>query len=314
MGTIPSPGTVPTAGLIPTTPLSDAGQVIDPSVSVPIANGASRAASAAPEPADEPPAQRSSRYGLRVRPPTQRSSRYGLRVRPPTADHPLVEKGERILAHWLRFVAPRTTRPASRSLDTNGASWGTGRPSSAVDPALPGSPTASILSFTSIGTPCKALRSKPWNLSSSQRFADVIASGASVNTLRSSISLPGASISAMRSINAVTISHDVVSLESRASASSIAVASQSSLLDHAIDPLSTRLRITPDVQRYAVSHTASPPLDPLLRYYSRPMVKLELKSSHELTQWLPSKKDEYIAERVKAGEDPDVAQRMSDSQ
>jgi ribosomal protein S18 acetylase RimI-like enzyme len=81
-----------------------------------------------------------------------------------------------------------------------------------------------------------------------------------------------------------------------------------------MDPLSTRLRITPDVQRYAVSHTESHSLDLPLRYYSRPMVKLELKSSHELAQWLPSKKDEYIAERVKAGEDPDVAQRMSDSQ
>ena len=44
------------------------------------------------------------------------------------------------------------------------------------------------------------------------------------------------------------------------------------------------------------------------------MVKLELKTSHELSAWLPSKKDEYIAERVKAGESPDVARRMSDSQ
>jgi ribosomal protein S18 acetylase RimI-like enzyme len=44
------------------------------------------------------------------------------------------------------------------------------------------------------------------------------------------------------------------------------------------------------------------------------MVNLELKSSHELAAWLPSKQDEYIAERVKAGESADVAHQMSDSQ
>jgi GNAT superfamily N-acetyltransferase len=44
------------------------------------------------------------------------------------------------------------------------------------------------------------------------------------------------------------------------------------------------------------------------------MVKLELKTSHELSQWLPGKKDEYIAERIKAGDDPEVARRTSDSQ
>jgi ribosomal protein S18 acetylase RimI-like enzyme len=44
------------------------------------------------------------------------------------------------------------------------------------------------------------------------------------------------------------------------------------------------------------------------------MVKLELKTAHELSQWLPGKKDEYVAQRIKAGEDPDVAQRTSDSQ
>src|SRR5271170_3994493 len=114
---------------MPATPFSDAGQVIDPSVSVPMANGASRAASAAPEPDDEPPAHRSSRYGLRVS--------------PPTADHPLVEKGERMLAHCERLVDPRMTSPASRSLVTSGASALTGRPVSAVEPALPGRPTTS---------------------------------------------------------------------------------------------------------------------------------------------------------------------------
>src|SRR5579863_165085 len=99
MGTTPSPLTVPTAGLMPTTPLSDAGQVMEPSVSVPIASGASRAASAAPDPDEDPPALRSSRYGFTVS--------------PPTADQPLVDLDERILAHCDRFVEPRMISPAS---------------------------------------------------------------------------------------------------------------------------------------------------------------------------------------------------------
>ncbi len=44
------------------------------------------------------------------------------------------------------------------------------------------------------------------------------------------------------------------------------------------------------------------------------MVKLESKTSQELSLWMPSKKEEYIAERIKAGESPDVANRMSDAQ
>jgi len=44
------------------------------------------------------------------------------------------------------------------------------------------------------------------------------------------------------------------------------------------------------------------------------MVKLELKTSQELALWMPSQKAEYIAERIKAGESPDVANRMSDVQ
>ena len=79
---MPCVGTEPTVGLMPTTPFSDDGQVIDPSVSVPIARGAKPAASAAPAPEEEPPALRSSAHGLPVR--------------PPTADQPEVERTERI--------------------------------------------------------------------------------------------------------------------------------------------------------------------------------------------------------------------------
>jgi ribosomal protein S18 acetylase RimI-like enzyme len=44
------------------------------------------------------------------------------------------------------------------------------------------------------------------------------------------------------------------------------------------------------------------------------MVKLEMKTAEELALWTPSKKEQYIAERIKAGENPDVARRMSDTQ
>ena len=56
MGIIPARDIRPTVGLIPTHPLSEAGQTIDPSVSEPIANCVKPAATAAPEPDEEPPA------------------------------------------------------------------------------------------------------------------------------------------------------------------------------------------------------------------------------------------------------------------
>ena len=58
IGTTPSVGTTPTVGLNPTQPLNAAGQVIEPSVSVPTAYDATPAATAAPLPELEPPADR----------------------------------------------------------------------------------------------------------------------------------------------------------------------------------------------------------------------------------------------------------------
>jgi hypothetical protein len=60
IGTTPLVLTVPTVGLIPTQPQKAAGAVIDPSVSVPTANGASRAATAAALPELDPQADRLS--------------------------------------------------------------------------------------------------------------------------------------------------------------------------------------------------------------------------------------------------------------
>ncbi len=50
--------TRPTVGLNPTTPLTEAGQTIEPFVSVPIATGARPTATAAALPDDEPQAVR----------------------------------------------------------------------------------------------------------------------------------------------------------------------------------------------------------------------------------------------------------------
>ena len=129
---------MPTVGLSPDTPLRDAGHVIDPSVSVPMPSGLSPAASAAPVPEEDPPAERSRAHGL----PTS----------PPVALQPLDDLVERMLAHSLKFVLARMIAPASLRLTTSFASR-VGLPISEVDPASPGSPIASMLSLMITGTP-----------------------------------------------------------------------------------------------------------------------------------------------------------------
>src|SRR4029079_11112855 len=122
--------TSPTVGFSPTMPLIEDGQVIDPSVSVPMARRTRPAATAAPLPLDEP-------HGLR-------SSAHGLRVCPPTALHPEIERFDRMFAHSLRLVLPRMTRPAARSRVTNGASRLVALSASARLPAVVGIPATSM--------------------------------------------------------------------------------------------------------------------------------------------------------------------------
>src|SRR4051812_40057363 len=69
IGTTPVRLTRPSVGFSPTTSLAPAGQTIEPSVSVPIATCAKPAATAAPEPEEEPHGLRSRTYGLFVWPP-----------------------------------------------------------------------------------------------------------------------------------------------------------------------------------------------------------------------------------------------------
>src|SRR5215211_2366852 len=100
--------TSPTVGFKPTMPLIEAGQVTEPSVSVPMANRTSPAATAAPLPLDDPQGFRSSAHGLRFCPPT------GL--------HPEIDRFERMFAHSLRLALPTITAPAARRRATKGAS------------------------------------------------------------------------------------------------------------------------------------------------------------------------------------------------
>src|SRR5690349_13112954 len=139
------PESRPRVGFKPTTPFIAEGQMMEPSVSVPMATGARPAATAAPLPALEP-------QGVR-------SSTCGFLVRPPTALQPLVELRERKLAHSLKLVLPRMIAPAARKLAMMGASRCVTLLINASEPAVVGIGSAdSMLSFTSTGMPCRGPR------------------------------------------------------------------------------------------------------------------------------------------------------------
>src|SRR5215468_6253121 len=89
----PERDTRPYVGLIPTTPQNAAGRRMEPPVSVPRLAGTSRAATAAPEPPDDPPGTRSPCHGLRVGPNAEFSF-----------DEPI--------ANSSQLSLPRTTAPA----------------------------------------------------------------------------------------------------------------------------------------------------------------------------------------------------------
>jgi len=175
--------TSPTVGLIPTSPFMFAGEMIEPSVSVPTATAARLAAIAAPEPALEPL--------------VLRSSAYGLRVSPPRPLHPDVERIERMFAHSDRLVLPRITAPASRNLVTIVASRGGFTPTSASDPAVVCMPSAVVmLSLISTGIPCSGPRG-PLALRSRSRAAAIV-SASGLSSITELIFGPALSIARIR--------------------------------------------------------------------------------------------------------------------
>src|SRR6478735_719606 len=101
IGIIPDRLSKPTVGLIPTIPQNEAGAIMEPSVSVPMATVQKLAATAAPEPELDP-------QGFRSR-------LTGFFVWPPRLLHPLVERVDLKFAHSLKFVLPRITAPERRS-------------------------------------------------------------------------------------------------------------------------------------------------------------------------------------------------------
>jgi hypothetical protein len=90
---------------MPVTPHIDAGCLTEPPVSVPVASGASPAATAAAEPPDEPPGIAAGSHGLRTGPNHECSF-----------DEPI--------ANSSQLVLPRQTAPAAASRSTTAASNG----------------------------------------------------------------------------------------------------------------------------------------------------------------------------------------------
>ena len=169
IGTMPARLTRPTVGLIPTNPQTDAGSTIEPSVSVPTANGARPLATAAAEPELEPLALRSSACGFNVRPPRPLQ--------------PLTLRDARKLAHSLRLVLPRITTPAFRSRRTMPASRVADTSASANEPALVRMRSAvAMLSLSSTGMPCSGPRTVPAARSASRAAAIASASGFASST------------------------------------------------------------------------------------------------------------------------------------
>ena len=159
--------TSPVVGLMPTIPHALAGQTIDPSVSLPMASGASPAATATAEPELDPD-------GLRPGP-------RGLTAWPPSVLQPLVEWVERKLAHSDRFALPMITAPAARSVATRNASSGSVS-SSAGEPAVTGIPATWMLSLTSTGIPSSGPRTAPAALAASLASASAAAAGLTAMT------------------------------------------------------------------------------------------------------------------------------------
>src|SRR5580693_10387029 len=123
-------------------PQTAAGWRIEPPVSVPMASGASYAATAADEPPDEPPGTLSRSHGLRLGPNAEFS-----------VDEPM--------ANSSMLVLPRMTAPACLSRLVIVASYGGCQPSRMRLPHVVGMPMVANKSLTATGTPASGPRLSP---------------------------------------------------------------------------------------------------------------------------------------------------------
>src|SRR5205823_9165935 len=132
IGKAPVYGTSPWVGLCPTTPQYAAGMRTDPPWSPPVAMSTTPAASSAPLPLEEPPADRVVSHGLRTGP-----------VRD-VCDPPEKHRSS-------QTALPAMVAPASSSLVTTVASRPGTNPSTARDPFIIGTPATAMLSLTATG-------------------------------------------------------------------------------------------------------------------------------------------------------------------
>src|SRR5205807_10371251 len=118
-------------------PHQAAGRRTEPPVSVPIAQGASPAATDTPEPLLDPPGVRGTAgsHGFQGVP------RCWLVPQPPIANSTV-------------WVLPRTMRPAAISRRARVAVFGERRSRHTIEPPVVTRPARSIRSFSAIGTPC----------------------------------------------------------------------------------------------------------------------------------------------------------------
>ena len=210
-GSLPPIGTRPIDGLKPVRPVADAGMRIEPPPSDPVASGTSPAASAAADPPDEPPAERSSDHGLWVAPNTS----FTVSAFQPNSGV---------------LVLPTTTQPAARSRSTSGESLAAGSPSAyAAEPFVVTKPAASSRSLTASGTPASAPTSSPPAMRASIASASASADSPSTAT-KAPIS---ASYRSIRSRAACTISRADMARAATCWAISATVVLRKSIAPHA---------------------------------------------------------------------------------
>src|SRR6185436_1579923 len=121
---------------MPVTPHSDAGWRMEPPVSVAVAMGATRAATAAAEPPDDPPGTSFRSQGFFTGP-------YQL----VSFDEPM--------ANSSMFVLPSVTMPAAFSFSTTVASYGDTKLSSIREPQLVRTPCVQKMSLWASGSPVR---------------------------------------------------------------------------------------------------------------------------------------------------------------
>ena len=130
----PRDGTMPNVGLCPQIPVTWAGILIDPPMSVPISNAENPQATDTAGPPEEPPGERDSSHGLRVTP----KSSLWVWLSPD---------------HSGTFVLPKTIAPAAFTRATAGASAEGTWSRNSVDPPVERIPSVSNASLTVIGRP-----------------------------------------------------------------------------------------------------------------------------------------------------------------